>query len=260
MMFDHDGVKIYYRWDGEGPPLTLVHGVGGGNDAWDSVVEDLKRDFRILRLDLRGHGQSDKVKGAYTVWDFVSDIKALLDHVGLKRTRLAGFSLGGLIVQGFALKHQDYIERLAIMAAVAGRTPEEFARVRERLAHLTAKGPLGHFEASVDRWFTPEFRAKNPDVIARRRRHAERMDPECYAAAYTVLAETDFADRLHEIKVPTLVATGEFDVGSNVRMSTVMHEAVAGSKLHIWPGLKHSMLFEAPHDVSATLGAFMRAG
>ncbi|MBM3540651.1 MAG: alpha/beta fold hydrolase [Alphaproteobacteria bacterium] len=258
MFFENNGVRIFYRWDGEGLPLTLIHGVGGGHDAWDPIVADLKDEFRILRLDLRGHGQSDKVPGAYTVWDFVSDVKALLDHVGLKKTRLGGFSLGGLISQAFALKHQDYLERLAIMAAVAGRTPEEFAKVRERLAHLAAKGPLGHFEASVDRWFTPAFRTAHPEVIARRREHAARMDPECYVAAYAVLADTDFADRLHEVKVPTLVATGEFDVGSNVRMATIMHKAIQGSKLHIWPGLKHSMLFEAPGEVSKTLREFMR--
>ncbi len=258
MFFENNGVRIFYRWDGEGPPLTLIHGVGGGHDAWDSIVADLKDEFRILRLDLRGHGQSDKVPGSCSVWDFVADVKALLDHVGLRKTRLGGFSLGGLISQAFALKHQDYLEKLAIMAAVAGRTPEEFAKVRERLAHLTAMGPLGHFEASVDRWFTPAFRAAHPEVIARRREHAARMDPECYVAAYAVLADTDFADRLHEVKVPTLVATGEFDVGSNVRMATIMHKAIQGSTLHIWPGLKHSMLFEAPHEVSKTLRAFMR--
>jgi (E)-2-((N-methylformamido)methylene)succinate hydrolase len=256
--FERDGVRLRYRWDGEGPILTLVHGVGGAADSWDFTVQHLMKHYRILRLDQRGHGGSDKVPGPYKIWDFVEDLKALLDHVGLKKTRLAGFSLGGLVVQGFALSHPQYIERLAILAAVAGRTQEERDRVMGRLEILRSLGPVGHFEASLDRWFTPEFREKHPELIAIRRHHATRMDPECYVNAYRVLAETDLADRLHEIKVPTLVATGEFDVGSNVRMSKLMHERIQGSKFEVYPGRRHSMMIEAPHELAASIHNFMK--
>lgn len=260
MFFTRDGVKIHYQWDGtEGkPPLTLVHGVGGQLRYWDWVVDELAPDFRILRHDQRGHGQSDKPRDRITIDEFVADLKALLDHVGLERTHLFGFSLGGLVVQAFALAHPEYIDKLIIMGSVAGRNAEEKARVIQRLEILRSLGPLGHFDASVDRWFTPEFRAAHPDIMAKRREYAAQMDPDCYVAAYRVLAENDFADRLHEIRLPTLVATGENDMGSNPRMSKLMHDKIAGSRFHIFPGLRHNLLFEAPKQVSGLVRDFLQ--
>jgi pimeloyl-ACP methyl ester carboxylesterase len=257
MFFDHDGVKIHYRWDGKGEPVLLIHGVGNALDSWDPVVEDMAPHFRILRLDLRGHGDSDRVpvKGMH---EFVGDVEALLDHVGLPETNLVGFSLGGLISQAFVLAHPERVRKLAILGAVAGRTAEEKVKVAERLKILTELGPLGHFDASVTRWFTPGFLASHPEVVARRRKQAERMDPACYVAAYTVLRDNDFGDQLHKVEKETLIATGEFDVGSNTRMSRLMHEKIKGSRLHIWPKLQHSLLFEGPKEVSRILLSFLR--
>lgn len=257
MFFDHDGVKIHYRWDGKGEPVLLIHGVGNALDSWDTVVADLAPHFRILRLDLRGHGDSAKVP-VKSMDEFVSDIEALLDHVGVAETHVVGFSLGGLTAQAFVLAHPERVRRLAILGAIAGRTEEEKVKVRERLKILSDLGPLGHFDASVTRWFTPDFVKNHPEVIARRRNQAERMDHACYVAAYTVLRDNDFADRLHTVEKETLVATGEFDIGSNPRMSRLMHEKIKGSKLHIWPKLQHSLLFEAPKEVSKLLLPFLK--
>lgn len=260
MQFERDGVKINYKWDGaEGKPvLTLVHGVGGQLGYWDWVVDDLAKDFRILRYDQRGHGESGKPRGKIDIHEFVADLKALLDHVGVKKTHLFGFSLGGLVVQKFALEHPEYIDRLIIMGSVAGRTEDEKVRVMDRLEILRSLGPLGHYDASVDRWFTPEFRAAHPEIMAKRREYASQMDPECYVAAYRVLATNDFADRLHEIKLKTLVATGEHDAGSNPRMSKLMHDRIAGSRFHIFPKLRHNLLFEAPLQVSGLVRDFLQ--
>ena len=79
-----------------------------------------------------------------------------------------------------------------------------------------------------------------------------------YAAAYTVFSTTDLADRLHAIKAPTLVATGEGDIGSNTRMARYMHEQIRGSRLAILPGLRHSVLVEAPVLVTGLVSEFLR--
>src|SRR5581483_828458 len=83
-------------------------------------------------------------------------------------------------------------------------------------------------------------------------------DPDCYAAAYRVLALEDLDDELAQINVPTLIATGEHDQGSNPRMSELMHARIAGSTLRILPGLRHSILVEAPVLVAAMLAPFFR--
>ena len=81
-------------------------------------------------------------------------------------------------------------------------------------------------------------------------------DPVSYAAAYKVFATSDLGDRIREIRRPTLIATGEHDVRSNVRMARMMHAAIPDCQLHILPGLRHSVLVEAPHQVADTLMQF----
>jgi pimeloyl-ACP methyl ester carboxylesterase len=135
-----------------------------------------------------------------------------------------------------------------LISTVAGRTEEE--RVLERLAMVANGIPGDHFRASLDRWFTDEFRAANPRLLQEYAARNEANDPGCYAASYRVLALTDLAERLPEIKAETLVMTGEHDQGSNPRMARLMHARIAGSVLRILPALRHSILSEAPDVVA----------
>lgn len=254
---DHKGVTLNYRVAGQGEPLICIHGVGSYLEAWDGVVERLADRFRILTFDLRGHGRSSKVQGRYEIDDFVDDVLALADHLGFDTFNLAGFSLGGLIAQRLALTHQERLRRLVLLATVAGRTDEERERVAARLAALQSGDRGAHYDASLSRWLTEDFQARNPELIARLRQRNTENDPDCYAASYRVLAQTDFGGLLDQIRVPVLIATGEHDAGSNPRMALYMHERIVGSKLHILPGLRHSILMEAPGQVAELMGGFL---
>lgn len=243
--------------EGEGPWLTLVHGVGSYLESWDGVIAALGSGYRVLRYDLRGHGQSAKLPGPYSLDDFVGDLSALLDHLGVARTLLAGFSLGGLIAQGLALEEPERLEKLILISTVAGRTQEEKERVRRRARTLAESGAVAHLSEAVERWFTDDFIARHPEVLAERRRRSMANDPACYAAAYRVLAESDLADRLPTITTPTLVMTGEHDIGSTPRMAAVIAERVPDCRLHVFPRLKHSILLEAPDQVAAQIKSFL---
>lgn len=246
-----------YRIDGDGPPITLIHGVGSYLESWDGVIAALGGGYLFLRYDLRGHGASPKLPGPYHIDDFVGDLRDLLDGQDIDRTHLAGFSLGGLIAQAFALTHPDRLRSLTLISTVAGRTDAEKTAVQQRAATLAEKGAGTHLTEAVDRWFTEEFVASRPDVLEERRRRSLNNDPDCYAAAYRVLADTDLADRLPEIKTPTLVMTGENDVGSTPRMAQLIADRVPDSRLHIFPRLKHSVLLEAPDQVAVQMGPFL---
>ncbi len=254
---ERNGPALRVRVEGDGPDLALVHGVGGGLEAWDGVVAALGGRFRTIRMDLRGHGESGKPDGPYALDDFVSDVIRVLDRLGVGRCHLAGHSLGGLVAQGFALDHPDRLDRLVLLSTVAGRNGEERARVEERLAVVAHGIPGEHFENSVGRWFTDAFRRDNPGSMARYAAWNRRNDPAAYAASYRVLARTDLAGRLREIAAPTLVATGDGDIGSNTRMARLMHERIAGSSLHILEGLRHAILAEAPGAVAALIEGFL---
>lgn len=256
-VFQAQSGPITYRLEGEGPSIALVHGVGADLESWDGVVAALSPRYRLLRYDLRGHGASAKVKGRYELDDFVGDLTELLDHLEIARTHLAGFSLGGIIAQGFALDHAARLDRLALISAIAGRTDEERARVEARAKVLREGGGSVHVDAALSRWFTDEFLENNRDLVEKRLERGRNNDPDCYASAYRVLAETDLADELHRIDLPTLVMTGEFDVGSTPRMSRLMAERIPDSELHILDGLKHSVLIEAPELIATKIDTFL---
>lgn len=252
----HDGHRIFFGIAGNGPPVALIHGVGTWSDDWLGVIDRFAGRFCTLRYDLRSHGRSGQPPGDYTADDFVADLVALLDHVGIEKTHLAGFSLGGLVAQAFALSHPDRVDRLALISTVAGRTAEERERVMGRLAFIRDEPPVNYFEASASRWFTDAFRAEHPDMMAAKKDVIGRMDTDRYAACYRVLAESDFADDLHRITHPTLVMTGQHDQGSNPRMARLMHERLVNAELIILPHLRHSILLEAPDIVGGILREF----
>lgn len=248
---------IHHRVDGAGPVLTLVHGVGARLESWDGVTGRLAPYFRVVRLDLRGHGRSGPIKGSCSLEDFADDVRHVWDQVGVSRSHLAGFSLGGLIAQSLALSDAHRIDKLIVLSAVAGRTEEERAKVVHRLKLVQTEGIASVLGMAEERWFTPEFRAAHPDKVAARLKELRENDPHSYAAAYTVFATGDLGTRLHEIHNPTLIATGENDVGSNVRMARMMHERIRGSSLRILPRLRHSVLVEASDQVAELFIEFL---
>ncbi len=237
---------------GKGPYVTLVHGVGANLQSWDEVTKLLEPLFTVVRLDLRGHGKSGRITTC-TLDDLASDVRDVWDARGIQKSHLAGFSLGGLIAQSLALSDPDRVDRLAIISAVAGRTHDERAKVVGRLKLLKEGGIPAVTAAAEERWFTAEFRAKHPERVERRMAELLANDPTSYAAAYTVFATSDLGDRLSEIRHPTLVVTGENDVGSNTRMASVMHERIKNSRLEILPHLHHSVLAEAPAKIAELL-------
>ncbi|GGJ23995.1 tripartite tricarboxylate transporter substrate-binding protein [Neoroseomonas lacus] len=250
-------LRTRYRLEGDGQPVVLIHGVGSDLEDLSLVAGALGPGFRILRLDLRGHGKSERVPGPYRLVHFTADIAELMDHVGFAQADVMGFSLGALVAQRFALDYPSRVRRLAVVSGVAGRTEAEREAVMKRLAALETNEPMSHAAASASRWFTDAFRESHPEIVENRLARIAANHKPSYAAAYRVLATSDLADDLHRITAPTLVMTGEFDQGSNPRMSQLMHDRIAGSELHILPGLRHSILLEAPDLVASHLRNFL---
>ncbi len=260
MLERKDAPALRYCDDGgEGPPVMLIHGVGADGASWDQIAGALSSEFRVLRLDLRGHGRSGHIDGALTLEDFVRDVMDVLDAGAVPAAHVVGFSLGGMIAQAIALQHAHRVRRLVLLSAVAGRTAEERERVQARLAILREEGIAAITGAAQERWFTPDFIARNPELVQRQITQLQQNHAPSYAAAYTVFSTSDLGERLHAIRAPTLIATGEHDVGSNTRMARYMHTQILGSRMEILPGLRHSILVEAPDLITRLLREFLTA-
>ncbi len=257
-VFENSWGATRYTVEGSGPPALLIHGVGARLDNWDGVAAVLARKFKVIRYDLRGHGKSSKMPGPYSLEMFADDAAALLDRLGIAHACVAGHSLGGMIAITLACRHAQRVDRLGVLSAAAGRTEEERRKVMERITLIAAGIPGDHFRNSLARWFTDEFRAANPELMEQYASRNKENDPACYAAAYAVLATGEVGPDLHRVAVPTLVVTGEHDLGSNPRMARFIHAGIAGSALRILPRLRHSILIETPRTVAGLLEPFFQ--
>lgn len=116
--FDSAGVKIHYTVQGTGEPVILIHGLfSSGRVNWElpGATRLLSEKYQVITLDCRGHGQSDKptAEGAYGV-NMVEDVVRLMDHLGIQKARVAGYSMGGMIAMKLTVMHPDRVNRLVL--------------------------------------------------------------------------------------------------------------------------------------------------
>ena len=184
-----------------------------------------------------------------------------MDRCGIARAAVAGFSLGGMIARRFALDHPDRLSALAILHSPHNRSPAERDAVRKRVRQTEAQGPSANLEPALERWFTPAFRAEEPEAVALVRTWITRNDPAVYPQIYRVLAEGDaeIARGLERIACPTLVMTGDERPRQHARHGAGHGRANPRRPPHaVLPGLRHMALAESPAAVNEPLCAFLR--
>jgi pimeloyl-ACP methyl ester carboxylesterase len=238
-------------------PLVLIHGVGLDHTMWLPVVSAL-RHRRTITYDMIGHGGAGKPVGPYTLDTFVDQLSGVVEALDCE-VDLVGFSMGALVAQGFVLSTSgSRLRRMVLLNAVHDRTPSERRAIADRVAEVRA----GRFEATVEpalrRWFTPAFASAHPDVVDAIRQRLLANDRECYADAYEVFATADagLAHHVAEIKVPTLVATGDDDQRSTPAMTVALAAAIPHGRAAILPGLRHLTPLEAPELVARLIDEF----
>jgi pimeloyl-ACP methyl ester carboxylesterase len=245
---------------GEGPPIVLVHGLGLSRHMWQWQIDALTPHFKVVQYDLLGHGESPKPAGPYPMSHMVDQLAALMAELHIEQAALAGFSLGGLIVQAFALAHPQKVTALAILNAAHARTDEQRAGIMRRVWQAEESGPQATVDDALRRWFTDEFAAGNPQVLEQVRQWVTGNDASVYPALYRLLAEADIGleDSIAGIDCPALVMTGEDDGGNSPQMAQQMAAKIPNARLAILPGLRHMALAEDPAAVNALLVPFFR--
>jgi len=242
---------------GEGPPVVFLHGVGSSAATWDQLFARLPARYRLIAADLRGHGRSQPVAGPATLDDFVGDHFRLLDELELASVHVVGFSLGALIGEAIALARPELTSSLTLLNCIGGRTETERKRAAERLEVIRTTPPARVAAASAGRWFTGQFAASSPDLVAAEIAIVSSVDSPSYAAAYEVLADNDLISAVSAISCPVLIATGADDVGSTPRMSSDIHARIGGSRLQIIQGVKHYAHIEAAATVASLICGFL---
>lgn len=248
---DNDGVRIYYEVEGDGPPLVLHTGVMGRLQDWRledvAVAPALRADYRLILMDPRGQGQSDKPHdaAAYTFDTRVSDVTAVLDAAGVARAHYWGYSLGALIGFGLGLRAPGRCRALVLGGgAPASLDPARFAQRAATLRRVSMAEYVGQMEAGVGP-LAPHVRA---GLLAN--------DPRAVAAHFeAACAYPDLTADLPTLRPPTFLYAGEADpFFAGVQRAA---GAIPGATFMALPGLHHGQGFEAGGTILPQVRAFL---
>ena len=243
-----DGTAYELSGSEDAPVVVLIHGLGLNRRTWQWHEPKLAARYRVLTYDLFGHGESGAPLQTPSLLLFSEQLFALLDHLGVDRGALVGFSLGGMINRRFALDHPDRVTALAILNSPHERTPQAQRLVEERAAQSAEGGPGATLDSTIERWFTEDFRTAHPEVIAQVRAWVLANEPKTYAQCREVLAKgvVELIRPDPPITRPTLVMTAENDSGSTPAMAYEIAAEITGARTLIVPHLQHMALVERP--------------
>ncbi len=245
----------------DAPVVALIHGLGLNRQiTWEGMLPVLGARYRVLSYDLLGHGESAVPAGEVSLTALSEQLVDLLDHLDIAKAAIVGFSLGGMINRRVALDHPDRVSALAILNSPHEREAEAQAMYEQAARDSASGGPEATVDAALKRWFTDEFHAENPDMVARVRRIVVANDPANYAAHRYVLAAgvTELIRPDPPIDAPALVMTCEHDSGSTPAMSWAIAHEMTETQVEIVPDLRHLGLVERPKVFSGAVLEFLQ--
>lgn len=214
---ENDGVRIHYEAEGQGPPLVLLHSWTGSLENWRifGYVDALKSNYRLILIDARGHGQSDKPyeEAAYALPQQVGDVVAVLDELGIEKTHFFGYSMGGTI--GWALA--KYAPERLLSLIVGGEAPESYDPVDD-IAGIRSLGVEGWGQMAGDllsSYGFPQAAATNLEKVY------GANDLDAVIADIAAFSAEDFAADLPMMTMPILLLAGTEDSDHDAMAATV---------------------------------------
>jgi 3-oxoadipate enol-lactonase len=238
------------------PTLAFINGLGTDHRIWDGVVAALPASLSVLVYDLRGQGLSEPVADRYELPHLAADLEQLLQRLATGPVVPIGFSLGGLVAQELAYRHPERLSAL-ILCATGGRiaTPEVWA---ERSAQALAGGIAAIADGAMERWFSRDFREREPGQVRGYRRLLLGSDLGCYLAAVGVLAGVDLRARAAELSLPTLLVAASVDVATPPDGMRELAAQIRGSRLEVLSGSGHLLGVEQPEALAAHIVQFLK--
>jgi pimeloyl-ACP methyl ester carboxylesterase len=262
-----DGETLAYidTGDPSGPPVVLIHGYTDSARDWVPLMPYLSKRFRLILVDIRGHGQSSKPECCYTRLDFAYDIKLLLDSLGIRRADLVGHSLGSIIAQTFAEFWPEKTRRVVLISSTGGRPPvmappkfDFAAEIRKLKEPIEPDSPF-----MIAWWDSPT--PVDPDFIRRQRKDAAGIPLRVWLAVLDQGLPSDnlygdLQSTLPKLAAPTLLIWGSKDPIMEEPMRKTLIDALPKAKVKVFEGLGHNPFWEDPEAVAATVNAFLEAG
>ena len=224
-----DGCSLAWQMSGpEGAPVLLLsNSLGTTRAMWQAQTGPFSAQFRVLRYDVRGHGQSDAPVGAYGLDRLGRDAIELLDSLGIERAHFCGVSLGGMTGQWVGVHAPARFDPLVLAntAAYMGPPSAWQSRISTVLSHdmeAIAGGVL-------ERWFTKDYLDASPPALDHLRQHLLACSPVGYAGCCAAIRDMDLRPVINLISRPTLVISGMRDPATPPDQGSLIAAAIADS-------------------------------
>jgi pimeloyl-ACP methyl ester carboxylesterase len=256
-----NGIDVHYRLAGHGAEtIVLVNGLADDLETWAFQEAELTgAGYRVLMFDNRGIGQTSKPAGPYSSRLLADDAKALVDHLGITGFHLLGVSMGGMIVQEYALAYPEDLKSLVLACTYAAPGPF-CSRMFAMWADAAPVLGVPFVMRDVTLWaFSTEFFSERASELAEFETAMKYMDQPvpAYLAQLAVIQQHDTTGRLAEISVPTLVLAGEQDILIPVSLSRALYDWIPGAE---WQTVRggHACLWEHPASFNSAVVDFVR--
>ncbi|PJR08709.1 alpha/beta fold hydrolase [Sinorhizobium meliloti] len=244
------------RVSGAGQPLVFVHGFTTTAEFWRGQVEAFSSRYKVIRINLPGHGVSPRPAGrCYTIDAFANDVLEVFRKLDIRQAVLVGLSMGGTIAQSFTLAHPERVQALVLV----GATPHGLGEDVNVDNVLKAIDDLGVVQASqnvIDRSFGS---AASQELLNFARQEVAQTPDFVAREAIASLNASDSRSRLGDIRVPTLVVVGNEDIITPPAESVILAEGIPDSRLEVVENAGHFPMLEQPHKFNEMLTAFLRA-
>jgi 3-oxoadipate enol-lactonase len=254
-------ISLYYEVHGEGPPLLLVAGLGGGTWSWYGQVPYFKNLYRTIIFDNRGAGRSSIPQGPYQMRHFAEDARCILDHLSVERVLVLGLSMGGMIAQELALLGQDRILALFLGCTHSGgllRVPPAPDTIRLLMdnAGLSQKEII---QKNLPIFFSEACRKQKPEVIEAycQAQLSYPVQPEyAFHAQLAAISAFDSSERIGQINVPAMIATGSEDILVPPENTQILAKMLPHAEMVIIPGAGHALHAECRETLNSLADGF----
>jgi pimeloyl-ACP methyl ester carboxylesterase len=256
----HSGdADIYFDIAGTGPPVVLLHPFPANHEFWLPVTQLLAPRFRLIMLDLRGHGESSLGHGPATMHKHALDVKRVMDAAGVDRAPLVGVSIGGYSIFEFWRRYHDRVNALVLCNTKAQADTSEARATRLSSANdVLERGTEPFFESMIPKLVGETTRRSRPDRVEGALRMMRKMSAEDVAGVQRGMAERpDSVPTLRTINVPTLIITADEDILTGVLDAELMKQNIPGSQMKVAAKAGHFSPWEQPEEVGGLLRRFL---
>jgi 3-oxoadipate enol-lactonase len=251
-----DGCNIHVEVEGpeHAPVLMLSNSLGTNLHMWDEQVAPFTRHFRLVRYDRRGHGRSGAPNGPYSMERLGRDVLAILDGLGIEKVNWCGLSMGGMVGMWLGANAPNRVGKL-ILSNTSSYFPDK-PTWDGRIKLVRDQGLAAIADATMERWFTKEFRERSPQTVARTREVFLATNVEGYVGCGHAIRDMDHRPLLSKINAPTLVIAGRHDPATTLEAGEFIAQHTPKAELAVLE-TAHLANVEQPEKYAATALGFL---